>query len=75
MNKKVYIILAGAIIFLSITVFLIHDSYAKYLTALNETTNIRVARWRILVNNNDIRYINQNIICNHKNFQLLNSFQ
>ena len=55
MNKKVYIILAGAIIFLSITVFLIHDSYAKYLTALNETTNIRVARWRILVNNNDIR--------------------
>ena len=55
MNKTGYLILAFAIIGLSVTVFLIHDSYAKYLTALNETTNIRVARWRILVNNNDIR--------------------
>ena len=55
MNKKMYVTLAFAMIFLSITVFLIHDSYAKYLTTLNETTNIKVARWRILVNNNDIR--------------------
>ncbi len=55
MNKRLYITLALAMIFLSITVFLVHDSYAKYLTTLNETTNIRVARWRILVNNNDIR--------------------
>ncbi len=55
MNKRLYITLALAMIFLSITVFLVHDSYAKYLTTLNETTNIKVARWRILVNNNDIR--------------------
>lgn len=55
MNKKMYITLAFAMIFLSITIFLIHDSYAKYLTTLNETTNISVARWRILVNNYDIR--------------------
>lgn len=55
MNKRVYITLAFAMIFLSLTIFLIHDSYAKYLTTLNETTNIKVARWRILVNNNDIR--------------------
>lgn len=55
MSKKLYFFLSFAMVFLSLTVFLIHDSYAKYLTALNETTNIRVARWRILVNNNDIR--------------------
>lgn len=55
MNKRMYVVLAFAIIFLSLTVFLINDSYAKYLTTLNETTNIKVARWRILVNNNDIR--------------------
>ena len=55
MKKKMYFTLALALIFLSLTVFLIHDSYAKYLTTLNETTNISVARWRILVNNNDIR--------------------
>ena len=55
MNKKMYVVLAFFMIFLSITVFLIHDSYAKYLTTLEETTNINVARWRILVNNNDIR--------------------
>jgi len=55
MNKKMYVVLAFALIFLSITIVLIHDSYAKYLTTLNETTNIKVARWRILVNNNDIR--------------------
>ena len=55
MNKKMYVVLAFAMIFLSITIFLIHDSYAKYLTTLEETTNIKVARWRILVNNNDIR--------------------
>ncbi len=55
MNKKMYITLALAMVFLSVTVYLIHDSYAKYLTTLNETTNISVARWRILVNNNDIR--------------------
>ena len=55
MSKKTYIFFAFAMIFLSLTVFLIHDSYAKYLTTLNETTNLKVARWRILVNNNDIR--------------------
>jgi hypothetical protein len=55
MGKKLYFFMSFAMIFLALTIFLVHDSYAKYLTALNETTNIRVARWRILVNNNDIR--------------------
>ena len=55
MNRKMYVALAFALAFLALTVFLIHDSYAKYLTTLTETTNINVARWRILVNNNDIR--------------------
>ena len=31
------------------------DTYAKYTSAVNETTDISIARWRILVNNFDIR--------------------
>ena len=36
-------------------IFFIEESYAKYVTATSENAEINVARWRILVNNNDIR--------------------
>ncbi len=55
MSKKLYMIGSLFLICLCLSVFFIRESYAKYLTALDETTNISVARWRILVNNNDIR--------------------
>ena len=55
MNRKLYILGSLCLICLCLSVFFIRESYAKYLTALDETANITVARWRILVNNNDIR--------------------
>ena len=36
-------------------IFFIQESYAKYLTSTSENASINVARWRILVNNKDIR--------------------
>lgn len=37
------------------TISTIQETYAKYKTDLSGTTNIKVARWRILVNNQDVR--------------------
>lgn len=35
--------------------FFIQESYAKYISSTRENTEITVARWKILVNNTDIR--------------------
>lgn len=53
MNKKIIVPLA--IICLLLCIFLIQDTYAKYITTTNESANMTIARWRILVNNKDIR--------------------
>ncbi len=53
LNKK--FILLSACICLFLCVITLQDTYAKYTSAVNETTDISIARWRILVNNYDIR--------------------
>ncbi len=53
LNRKFVLLIACICLFLSVTT--LQDTYAKYTSAVNETTNISVARWRILVNNYDIR--------------------
>lgn len=53
MRKKIIFILASLSFILCL--FFIQESYAKYLTATNESTTMSIARWRILVNNKDIR--------------------
>lgn len=54
MNRK-YFIYILAFISLVLCFFFIQESYAKYVSSTRENTEITVARWRILVNNNDIR--------------------
>lgn len=53
MNKKITFPLA--VLCLLLCIFLIQDTYAKYITTTNETANMTIARWKILVNNKDIR--------------------
>ena len=53
LNRKFVLLIACICLFLS--VITLQDTYAKYTSAVNETTEIAVARWRILVNNYDIR--------------------
>ena len=53
LNRKFVLLIACICLFLSVTT--LQDTYAKYTSAVNETTDITVARWRILVNNFDIR--------------------
>ena len=53
MNKKIIVPLA--ILCLLLCIFLIQDTYAKYITTTNESANMTIARWRILINNKDIR--------------------
>lgn len=40
-------------LFISINFF--NETYGKYLTDLNEEADIKIARWRILVNGDDVR--------------------
>jgi len=56
MKKKIF--LALPFISLSISFFFIGESYAKYVSSVNNLATMSVARWRILVNNNDI--LNEN---------------
>lgn len=56
MKKKITILIT--LLSILACIFFIKDSYAKYITSRNESTNMTVARWRILVNNNDIRNSN-----------------
>ena len=53
LNKKFILLIACVCVFLCIITM--QDTYAKYTSAVNETTDISIARWRILVNNYDIR--------------------
>ncbi len=52
LNRKFVLLIASICLFLSITT--LQDTYAKYASSINETTNISIARWNILVNDYDI---------------------
>lgn len=54
MKKKHFIYILAFLSFV-LCIFFIQESYAKYLTSTSENASINVARWRILVNNKDIR--------------------
>lgn len=53
LNRKVILLAAFLCVFLCILT--LQDTYAKYTSAVDETTDISIARWRILVNDYDIR--------------------
>ena len=54
MKRKHFIYILAFLSFV-LCIFFIQESYAKYLTSTSENASIIVARWRILVNNKDIR--------------------
>ena len=47
------IILSFLSLFISITTF--KETYGKYVTDIDESANIKIARWRILINGEDVR--------------------
>ena len=53
LNRKIILLAAFVCAFLCILT--LQDTYAKYTSAVTETTDISIARWRILVNDFDIR--------------------
>ena len=53
MVKKVLLILSCFSLFITIDFFI--DTYGKYLTDIDEQTEIKIARWKILVNGEDVR--------------------
>ncbi len=53
LNRKFVLLIAVICLFLS--VFTLTDTYAKYASSIDETTDISIARWRILVNDFDVR--------------------
>lgn len=53
MKKKIIIILT--FLSLILCLFFTYESYAKYISSTSEEANMQIARWRILVNNKDIR--------------------
>lgn len=52
MKKKVILLVVLSIL---LCLFFVQESFAKYITEANETANMSIARWKILVNNEDIR--------------------
>ena len=52
-NKK--LILFISCISLILCLLIVRQTYAKYMNTTQGNTNITIARWRILVNNQDIR--------------------
>lgn len=52
--KKKYLIISITFSSILICLCLINETYAKYLTSANSITNAPIARWKILVNNEDI---------------------
>lgn len=52
MKKKLILLVVLSII---LCLFFVQESLAKYITAADETANISIARWKILVNDEDIR--------------------
>ncbi|MGN1378890.1 MAG: hypothetical protein ACI4XR_00595 [Bacilli bacterium] len=53
MKKTIYSLLV--IFSLTLCVFFITESYAKYLTSTQGNAKMNVARWKIIVNNEDIK--------------------
>mgnify|MGYP003552418329 CR=1 FL=1 len=53
MKKTIYSLLV--IFSLTLCVFFITESYAKYLTSTEGNAKMNVARWKIIVNNEDIK--------------------
>lgn len=49
------ILLIAACFALLYSVFLVQDTYSKYRTDANANTNITIAKWKLLVNNQDIK--------------------
>lgn len=47
------ILLSFFSLFILITTF--KETYGKYVTDIDESANIKIARWRILINNEDVR--------------------
>lgn len=52
-NIKLYFFIL-AILFLILTVFLINNTFARYITALTATSTVKMGRWSILVNDQNI---------------------
>lgn len=52
MKKRLILLVVLSII---LCLFFAQESLAKYITAADETANISIARWKILVNDEDIR--------------------
>ena len=52
MKKKVILLVVLSIL---LCLFFVQESFAKYITEANETANMSISRWKILVNNEDIR--------------------
>lgn len=53
MNKK-YILLILSFISMYLTICMANETYAKYISSATSTSSTSIARWRILVNNDDI---------------------
>lgn len=53
LNRKIIILMSCISLLLCIVT--LQDTYAKYLSSANGTTDISIARWRILVNDFDVR--------------------
>lgn len=51
--RKIIFLLGCISLFFSISIF--SDTYGKYLTQVEDETEIKIARWRILVNGDDVR--------------------
>lgn len=51
--QKILIILSFFSLFVTITTF--KETYGKYVTDVDEAANIKIARWRILINGEDVR--------------------
>lgn len=54
MSRKYFVFILTFLSFV-LCIFFIEQSYAKYISSTKENTEITVARWKILVNNKDIR--------------------
>ncbi len=54
MKKKKYLLLILAVFSICFTVSTINETYAKYVSSARSTTLTSIARWKIVVNENDI---------------------
>ena len=54
MLKKKYILVVISFLSLLTSLCMISETYAKYVTAATNTTSSSIARWKVLVNNDDI---------------------